>query len=121
LYEVDARVIGISADDPVASIREEVLGICAGIEEYLDLAPGALGAAERFEADASFVGEGYGVPTDASREAQQLAASHVALFVYHWYTAKALAGLIGYARRGEFRDGETVMFWHTGGQVGLFA
>jgi 1-aminocyclopropane-1-carboxylate deaminase/D-cysteine desulfhydrase-like pyridoxal-dependent ACC family enzyme len=121
LYDVRARVIGISADDSVAAIRQEVLGICAGIEQSLDLTPGALGAPERFEADASFVGEAYGVPTEASREAQRLAARHEALFVDHWYTAKALAGLVSYARRGEFRDGQTVMFWHTGGQIGLFA
>ncbi len=121
LYEVNARVVGISADDSVESIREEVLGICEGIEAMLDLAPGALGAAERFEADASFVGDGYGIPTDGSREAQALAATHDAFFVDHWYTAKALAAVIAYARRGEFRDGQTVMFWHTGGQVGLFA
>jgi 1-aminocyclopropane-1-carboxylate deaminase/D-cysteine desulfhydrase-like pyridoxal-dependent ACC family enzyme len=31
-----------------------------------------------------------------------------------------MAGLIGRARAGEFPAG-TVMFWHTGGQVGLFA
>lgn len=121
LYEVRARIIGISADDPVAAIRHDVLAICAGIEQQLELSPGALGAAERFEADASCVGEGYGIPTDTSREAQRLAATHEALFVDHWYTAKALAGLMGYARRGEFRDGQTVMFWHTGGQIGLFA
>jgi len=121
LYGVRARVIGISADDPVDAIRKDVLRICAGIEEWLGLSAGALGAADRFEADASFVGNGYGIPTDASREAQALAASHEALFVDHWYTAKALAALIAYGRRGEFRDGQTVMFWHTGGQVGLFA
>lgn len=121
LYGVRARVIGISADDPVDAIRQEVLHICAGIEERLGLPAGALGAAERFEADASFVGDGYGIPTDASREAQALAASHEALFVDHWYTAKALAALVAHGRRGEFRDGQTVMFWHTGGQVGLFA
>ncbi|MCC7323192.1 MAG: hypothetical protein IT358_05155, partial [Gemmatimonadaceae bacterium] len=68
-----------------------------------------------------FVGDGYGIPSDASREAQSLAARTEALFTDHWYTAKALAGLIAYARGGTFRDGETVMFWHTGGQVGLFA
>ncbi len=42
-------------------------------------------------------------------------------FTDHWYTAKALSGLVAYARAGRFADGETVMFWHTGGQVGLFA
>ena len=121
LFETRTRVIGISADDPVETIGDLVAGICGGIEERLGLATGALGARDRFEADAAFVGGGYGVPTDASREAQTLAARTEALFTDHWYTAKALAGLIAYARAGRFRDGETVMFWHTGGQVGLFA
>lgn len=121
LFGVPTRVIGISADDPVADIGRIVEKIGSGIEELLGLAPGALGIAERFVADAAFVGEGYGVPSDASREAQALAARTEALFTDHWYTAKALAGLIAYARRGELRDGMTAMFWHTGGQVGLFA
>ncbi len=121
LFETRTRVIGISADDPGETIGDLVAGICGGIEERLGLATGALGARDRFEADAAFVGGGYGVPTDASREAQTLAARTEALFTDHWYTAKALAGLIAYARAGRFRDGETVMFWHTGGQVGLFA
>jgi 1-aminocyclopropane-1-carboxylate deaminase/D-cysteine desulfhydrase-like pyridoxal-dependent ACC family enzyme len=121
LYGVRTRVIGISADDPVPEIRGKVLGIVAGVEERLGLAAGSLGAAERFEADAGFVGEGYGSPTDASREAQSLAARTEAIVTDHWYTAKALAGLIARARAGEFRDGMTVLFWHTGGQVGVFA
>ncbi len=121
LFKLKTRIIGISADDPVDEIRRVVLDICGGIEERLGLSTGELEAAPRFEADASFVGEGYGIPTEASREAQSLAARNEALFTDHWYTAKALSGLIGKARAGEFRDGQTVMFWHTGGQVGLFA
>jgi len=121
LFKLPTRIIGVSADDSVESIRNVVTTICAGIEERLGLPPGALDAAGRFECDASFVGDGYGIPTDASREAQSLAARNEALFTDHWYTAKALSGLIAHARAGRFRDGETVMFWHTGGQVGLFA
>jgi 1-aminocyclopropane-1-carboxylate deaminase/D-cysteine desulfhydrase-like pyridoxal-dependent ACC family enzyme len=121
LFEVNARVIGISADDPVEAIGRLVVDICAGIEDRLGLSAGALGARDRFEADASFVGEGYGIPTEASLEAQRLAARTEALFTDHWYTAKALSGLVAYGRAGRFKDGETVMFWHTGGQVGLFA
>ncbi len=121
LFGLQTRVIGISADDPVVEIGALVTNICQGAEELLGLSHGALNASERFEADASFVGEGYGIPTDASREAQELGARTEALFTDHWYTAKALAGLIAYGRSGRFRDGETVMFWHTGGQVGLFA
>jgi 1-aminocyclopropane-1-carboxylate deaminase/D-cysteine desulfhydrase-like pyridoxal-dependent ACC family enzyme len=39
----------------------------------------------------------------------------------HWYTAKAMAGLIARARRGDFSNARTVLFWHTGGQASLFA
>ena len=37
------------------------------------------------------------------------------------YTGKAMAGLIGAAREGRFGAGDTVVFWHTGGAVALFA
>jgi 1-aminocyclopropane-1-carboxylate deaminase/D-cysteine desulfhydrase-like pyridoxal-dependent ACC family enzyme len=43
------------------------------------------------------------------------------LFVDHTYTAKALGALIGYIREGRFTEDQTVLFWHTGGQVALFA
>jgi L-cysteate sulfo-lyase len=36
------------------------------------------------------------------------------------YSGKAMAGLIDLIRKGEFRRGETVVFLHTGGAVGLF-
>ncbi len=82
---------------------------------------------ERFDGRRSrwtiaFVGGGYGVPTPESREAAiELAARSEALFLDPTYTAKAMAGLIAYVRGGAFRDADTVLFWHTGGQVGLFA
>jgi D-cysteine desulfhydrase len=37
------------------------------------------------------------------------------------YTGKIMAGLIGMAREGRFRDGERVLFMHTGGLPGVFA
>ena len=70
--------------------------------------------------DDTFVGGGYGVPTPASTEALELSARSEALFLDPTYTAKAMAGLIAKARAGEFA-GRRVVFWHTGGQVGLFA
>jgi 1-aminocyclopropane-1-carboxylate deaminase/D-cysteine desulfhydrase-like pyridoxal-dependent ACC family enzyme len=32
-----------------------------------------------------------------------------------------MAALIAYIRRRKLTEGQTVLFWHTGGQVGLFA
>lgn len=108
------RVVAVSADDPADAIAAAVRGIVRGIDGLESFA-GAV------EVDDTRVGAGYGVPTEASREAQQLAARTEALFVDHTYTAKALGALIAYVREGRFSGDQTVLFWHTGGQVGLFA
>jgi 1-aminocyclopropane-1-carboxylate deaminase/D-cysteine desulfhydrase-like pyridoxal-dependent ACC family enzyme len=121
LYETRTRVIGVSADDPADRIRSTVITLVAGVEAELGLPAGALGAAQRCEVDDTMVGEGYGVPSDASREAQSLAARTEALVTDHWYTAKAMASLIARGRRGEFPDGTSVLYWHTGGQAGVLA
>lgn len=120
LHGLPTRVIGVSADDPAREIAATVGGIVAGVAELLSY-DGELPGADAVEVDDGFVGDGYGIPSDASREAQRLIARSEALFVDHTYTAKALAALISYVRAGRFRDDETVLFWHTGGQVGIFA
>lgn len=120
LFGLHARVIGISADDPAAAIRDKVLPIVSGAEELLGLPAGVLGAAGRYELDDTFVGDGYGAPTEASLEAQQLLARTEAVFVDHYYTAKALAALIAFVRDGRLARDRKVLFWHTGGQVTLF-
>jgi 1-aminocyclopropane-1-carboxylate deaminase/D-cysteine desulfhydrase-like pyridoxal-dependent ACC family enzyme len=121
LHGLATRVIGISADEGVAGIQATVGSIVEGIGDLLGVEGKALAAAHPIEADDRFIGEGYGIPTAASREAQALLAATEALVVDHTYTAKALAGLVGWIREGRFRADDTVLFWHTGGQVGVFA
>ena len=120
LHGLPTRVIGISADDPASSIETVVRGIISGLGAMIGVDGDTLARGVQVTVDDSFVGEGYTVPTAASREAQSLAARTEALFVDHTYTAKALAALIAYVRDGQFRAGDTIVFWHTGGQVGLF-
>jgi L-cysteate sulfo-lyase len=119
LHGLSTRVIGISADDPSAAIAKEVLRILAGMEDLLGCTQGTLAEAH-IEVDDRFVGGGYGIATPESTEAIELCARREAVFLDPTYTGKAMAGLIGRVRAGEFPGG-TVMFWHTGGQVGLFA
>ncbi|HEY3382931.1 MAG TPA: D-cysteine desulfhydrase family protein [Vicinamibacterales bacterium] len=121
LHAVATRVIGISADETVAGIQSTVHSIIEGMGEMLNIDGRALAAARPIEADDRFVGDGYGIPSQASREAQSLLARSQALVVDHTYTAKALAGMIGWIREGRIAAHETVLFWHTGGQVGIFA
>ena len=116
LYSPKTRVIGISADDPASSIRDVVLRLVAGIEASLGLAAGSLGGGARCEVDDTFVGAGYGQPSDESIVAQQMTARFEAIVTDHWYTAKAMAGLMNRAHRGEFDSASEVLFWHTGGQ-----
>jgi 1-aminocyclopropane-1-carboxylate deaminase/D-cysteine desulfhydrase-like pyridoxal-dependent ACC family enzyme len=114
------RVLGISADEPSSSLQATIRGLLTGLETLLGCAEGGFAAAP-VEIDDGFVGAGYGTPTAASREAIALMARHEAIFLDPTYTAKAMAGLIARVRRGEFDTARTVLFWHTGGQVGLFA
>jgi len=124
LLGLSTRVVGISADDPAVSIQAQIRTIVSGIGEVAGLdvhAKQALARGTAIEIDDRFVGDGYAVPTAASQEALQLSARTEALFLDPTYTAKAMAALIAYVRQQRFKEGQTVLFWHTGGQVGLFA
>ena len=121
LHGIATRVVGVSPDDPAASIAGRVRDILHGMGPLLGVEGAALAGAGPIEIDEAFIGDGYGVPSDASREAQRLAAQREGIFVDNTYTAKALAGLIAAVRAGRIPADATVLFWHTGGQVGIFA
>jgi len=119
LHGLSTRVLSISADAASAVIEEEVRRILRDLERVLGIGVGSLSTAS-IEVDDTFVGDGYGVSSSASHEAVSLTARAEGFFVDHTYTAKAMAGLIAQVRSHEVDRG-TVLFWHTGGQVGLFA
>jgi 1-aminocyclopropane-1-carboxylate deaminase/D-cysteine desulfhydrase-like pyridoxal-dependent ACC family enzyme len=114
------RIIGISADDPAPALRDQVRLLMSGLVPLLGVNPDTLASAA-IEVDDGWVGEGYGVPTAESREAIELTARTEGLFLDPTYTAKAMAALIGRVRGRQLGDGQTVLFWHTGGQPALFA
>ena len=122
LAGVRTKVLGISADEPAAALSATIRTLLTGLTELIG--PGGKSIARldtaEIEVDDRFVGAGYGAPTPESREAIDLTARTEAIFVDQTYTAKAMAGLIARVRAGAFEDA-TVLFWHTGGQVGLFA
>ncbi|MFD1732237.1 amino acid racemase [Deinococcus malanensis] len=63
-----------------------------------------------------WVGPGYSLPTAEMTEAVQLLARLEGILLDPVYTGKAMAGLIGLVRRGEFEPGQKVLFVHTGGR-----
>jgi D-cysteine desulfhydrase family pyridoxal phosphate-dependent enzyme len=120
LFGLRPRIVGVSADESSAALAAIVSGVLAGIAERLGAKPETLGADRRVEVDDTQVGKGYGVPTPASTEALELVARREGVLLDPVYTAKAMAGLIAGIRRGDFSQNQTVLFWHTGGQVANF-
>lgn len=70
--------------------------------------------------DASFVGAGYGIPSEASVEATKLFARTEGVILDPIYTGKAAAGMISDIRTGRYGSGDTLVFVHTGGTPSIF-
>ncbi len=70
--------------------------------------------------EAGFVGEGYGIPSEASREATRFFASRAGVVLDPVYTSKAGAGFLHWVRGGRVPREDTTLFWHTGGAPALF-
>jgi D-cysteine desulfhydrase len=68
-----------------------------------------------------YVGPGYSLPTPSMVEAVQMLARTEAILLDPVYTGKAMAGLIDLVRKGVFKQGEQVLFVHTGGSPALYA
>lgn len=85
------------------------------------LKPGAALSASDIVIDGNHRGPGYGIPTDAMREAVRLMARSEGVLLDPVYSGKAFAGLLHDVRAGRYRPGEAVLFLMTGGVPGLFA
>src|SRR3954470_21816978 len=86
LLGLSTRVVGISADESSATLTAQVRAIISGIADLLELDPQAMAQGTPIEVNDRFVGDGYGIPTDASREAIDLAARTEAIFLDPTYT-----------------------------------
>lgn len=77
--------------------------------------------AEELHIDPGYYLPGYEMPNQAASEAIRLLAETEGLLVDPVYTGKGFAGMLDYIRSGKVKQGETVVFWHTGGATALFA
>ena len=119
MFGYQGKVLGISIDEPQEWLKARVSKLASDASEKL-------GERIEFLPDDVLVNEeycraGYGILTDAEREAVKLFAKHEGLLLDPVYTGRAAAGVIDLIRKGFFRKDEIVLFWHTGGQPALFA
>jgi D-cysteine desulfhydrase family pyridoxal phosphate-dependent enzyme len=119
VFGYKGKVLGISIDETEEWLKTRVSKLASEASEKLG---------ERIEfdptevlANADYCRAGYGVLTDAEREAVRLFAMYEGLLLDPVYTGRAAGGMIDLIRKGFFKRDETVLFWHTGGQPALFA
>ena len=67
-----------------------------------------------------YVGPGYSLPTREMVEAVTLMARTEAILLDPVYTGKSFAGFLDLIRQGRFKQGENIVFVHTGGSPALY-
>jgi 1-aminocyclopropane-1-carboxylate deaminase/D-cysteine desulfhydrase-like pyridoxal-dependent ACC family enzyme len=113
------RVLTVSVQQPASFIAPLILKRAAEALELL-ATPASIDPA-RLHLDDSFIGPGYGIPSEASMRSLRIAGRTGGLVLDPAYTAKALAALTAYLADGRIGADEPVTFIHTGGAPGLFA
>jgi len=113
-------VYGVSVRAPKAKQEENVFGLAQRTLDFMGLAQ-SLVPRDCVVANSDYVGDGYGLPTDSMVEAVKMLASYEGILLDPVYSGKGFAGLIDLIRKGHFKEGENVVFLHTGGSVSLFA
>lgn len=119
VFGYTGQVLGISIDESEDWLKTHVSKLASDASEKMG---------ERIEfkhqdvlANDRYCQAGYGVLTEAEREAVLLFAKYEGLLLDPVYTGRAAAGMIDLIRQGFFKKDETILFWHTGGQPALFA
>ena len=119
IFGYKGKLLGISIDESEAWLKTHVSALAAATSERLgpriDFTP------DDVLANDQYCRAGYGVLTDAEREAVSLFARCEGLLLDPVYTGRAAAGMIDLIRKGFFKEDEAILFWHTGGQPALFA
>ena len=111
-------VLGIGVRAAREAQETNVYNLAVKTAELLGV-PGAV-KRESVMANCDYVGGGYGVPTPGMVEAVTMMARLEGILLDPVYSGKGMAGLIDLCRKGHFKNGENVVFLHTGGAVALY-
>lgn len=117
-YSLNLPVYGITVSRRVAECRERITRLVAETLTFIEHPLSLLESDIILNGD--YLGLGYAKITPEAREAIRHVARLEGILLDPVYTGKTMAGLIDLARRGEIQRGSTVVFWHTGGQPGIF-
>jgi L-cysteate sulfo-lyase len=116
--EYQGRILGISIEPDAPTLRRTLADLATATARHLGLALSF--APADFAVNDGYLGGGYGVVGELEEQAIRTMARAEGILLDPVYTGRAFGGLLDLVRRGEFRRGERVLFWHTGGMAGLF-
>ncbi len=112
-------VYGVGVRAPKAKQEDMVYGLAQRTADFMGLNPDVV-KRDRVVANSDYVGDGYGLPTDAMVEAVKMMAQYEGILLDPVYAGKGFSGLVDLIRKGHFKKGENVVFLHTGGSISLF-
>jgi D-cysteine desulfhydrase family pyridoxal phosphate-dependent enzyme len=112
-----AGLVGISVGASRDEMRMKIDPLVAALRRALP----ATGAEPHIEIDDRYIGDGYGVPTEAGLQAIRLVAELEGILLDPVYTGKAMAALIDLVQADDLPADRDVVFLHTGGWPALFA
>jgi D-cysteine desulfhydrase/L-cysteate sulfo-lyase len=118
LLPTGTRIVGIS----VAGTTEDVSGY---VEDIANATLRELGSTETVQEDEvlvldDYLADGYGVLNQQVTEAVHFVAREEGILLDPVYTGKSMAALLDLREKGFFKEGERVVFLHTGGTPAIF-
>ncbi|KAK0117783.1 hypothetical protein ONS95_012108 [Cadophora gregata] len=114
------RVVGIDASAKPKETRDQVLRIAKFTGVKIGLAEGDITEGD-VELDERYHDGCYGIPGEMTKSAMRFGAETEGFITDPVYEGKSLAGMMDLVKKGEIKDGSTVLYAHLGGQLALNA
>ncbi|MGA9533382.1 MAG: D-cysteine desulfhydrase family protein [Anaerolineales bacterium] len=113
------RITGISVEPTADELTNNILKLVHETASFLDLKD--VDVTGRVEVVDDYLGGGYAVLGALEQGAVQWFARTEGLLLDPVYTGRAAGGMLDIVGSGAIKEGERVLFWHTGGTPALFA
>ncbi|MDZ7262604.1 MAG: D-cysteine desulfhydrase family protein [candidate division KSB1 bacterium] len=118
MYEHRAQIHGFNVCKDAPHFVNRIFGIVENARKKYGLELGI--TKNDIDIIDGYVGKGYALSRQEEIDMIKKVALSEGIVLDPVYTGKAMYGLADQIRKGRFRKGETILFWHTGGIYGLF-
>ena len=119
IFGLQTKILGISVDEDEKILRDRVKILVEKVINQLELEVEI--KYSEILVNAKYCKAGYGVLTENEIMAINEFAKQEGLLLDPVYTGRAAGGMLDLIKKGFFKRGDKVLFWHTGGTPGLFA